>query len=102
MVQWLRLCTSTARGAGLILGQETKIPHATQCSQKTKIKYAAERIKVLRRARIQGVGEVSFRQKGRLEDKALLRIHRMIQLDKGFNLKNKMTPNVRLMKTSKT
>ena len=48
------------------------------------------------------MGGASFRQKGRLENKALLRIHRMIQLDKGFNLKNKMTPNVRLMKTSKT
>ena len=102
MVQWLRLCTSTARGVGLILGQETKIPHATQCSQKNIYIYAAERVKVLKRARIQGVGGVSFHQKGKLKDKALLRIHRMIQLNKGFNLKDKMTPNVRLMITSKT
>ena len=64
--------------------------------------YAAERVKVLKRARIQGVGGVSFHQKGKLKDKALLRIHRMIQLNKGFNLKDKMTPNVRLMITSKT
>ena len=27
-VQWLRLCASTAGGAGLIHGQGTKIPHA--------------------------------------------------------------------------
>ena len=34
-VQWLRLHTSTAGGVGLIPGQGTKIPHATQPS-KTK------------------------------------------------------------------
>ena len=28
MVQWLRLCTYTARGIGSISGQGTKIPHA--------------------------------------------------------------------------
>jgi len=28
VVQWLRLCTSKARGVGLILGQGTKIPRA--------------------------------------------------------------------------
>ena len=27
VVQWLRLCTSTAGGEGLIPGQGTKIPH---------------------------------------------------------------------------
>ena len=29
MFQWSRLCISTARGTGSILGQVTKIPHAT-------------------------------------------------------------------------
>ena len=48
------------------------------------------------------MGGVSFHQKGKLKDKALLRIHRMIQFNKGFNLKDKMTPNVRLMIKSKT
>ena len=33
-VQWLRLHTSTARGVGSIPGQGSKIPQATQCSQK--------------------------------------------------------------------
>ena len=33
-VQWLRLCASNARGEGSIPGRETKIPHATGCSQK--------------------------------------------------------------------
>ena len=37
MVQWLRLCTSTAGGMGLIPDQGTKILHATMSSQ-TKIK----------------------------------------------------------------
>ena len=32
--QWLRLQASTAGGNGLISGWGTKIPHATQCSQK--------------------------------------------------------------------
>ena len=77
--------------------------HMLHSAAKKKIYiYAAERVKVLKRARIQGVGGVSFHQKGKLKDKALLRIHRMIQLNKGFNLKDKMTPNVRLMITSKT
>ena len=40
VVQWLRLCTSTAGAVGSIPGQGTKIPHATKkiirCSQKKK------------------------------------------------------------------
>ena len=36
MVQWLRVCTSTAGVAGSIPGQETKIPHATWCRKKKK------------------------------------------------------------------
>ena len=35
-VQWLRLHTSIAGGIGLIPGLGTKIPHATQHSQKNK------------------------------------------------------------------
>ena len=34
-VQWLRLCASTAGGAGSIPGQGTTIPHAAWCGQKT-------------------------------------------------------------------
>ena len=34
VVQWLRLCGSTAGGTGSIPGQGTKIPPATWCSQK--------------------------------------------------------------------
>ena len=34
VVQWLRLQASTAGGVGSIPGQETKIPHAAQSSQK--------------------------------------------------------------------
>ena len=34
MVQWLRLRTSSARGAGSIPGRGMKIPHATWCCQK--------------------------------------------------------------------
>ena len=30
-VQWLRLCALSTRGAGLIPGQEAKIPHVTLC-----------------------------------------------------------------------
>ena len=37
MVQWLRLYTSSARGADLIAGWGTKIPHAAWCSQKKKV-----------------------------------------------------------------
>ena len=37
-VQWLRLRTSTAGGAGLISGQGTKIPHAAWRGQKKKKK----------------------------------------------------------------
>ena len=33
-VQWLRLCASSAGGAGLIPVQGTKIPHATESNQK--------------------------------------------------------------------
>ena len=33
-VQWLRLCASTAGGAGSIPGQETRIPHALGLGQK--------------------------------------------------------------------
>ena len=36
MVQWLRPCTSTAGDVGLILGGETKIPHAKQPKKKKK------------------------------------------------------------------
>ena len=35
-VQWLGLCTFTAKGPGLIPGWGNKIPQATQCSQKRK------------------------------------------------------------------
>ena len=38
MVQWLRSCTSTAGGVGLISGQGTKIPHAAQKNRKRKSK----------------------------------------------------------------
>ena len=37
-VQWLRLHTSSAGGAGLIPGQGTRIPHATRHSQKVRKK----------------------------------------------------------------
>ena len=35
-IQWLRLCASTAGGTGLIPGQGTKIPYATQYGKKKK------------------------------------------------------------------
>ena len=35
-VQWLRLCASTAGGAGSIPGQGSKILHASWCSQKKR------------------------------------------------------------------
>ena len=38
VVQWLGLCTPTARGKGLIPGWGTKILQATQCGQKIKKK----------------------------------------------------------------
>ena len=38
MVQWLRLRAFTAKGLGLIPDQGTKIPQATQRSQKNKTK----------------------------------------------------------------
>ena len=38
VIQWLRLCSSNAGGAGLILSQGTKIPHAEWWSQKKKKK----------------------------------------------------------------
>ena len=40
MVQWLKLCTSTAGRAGSIPGPGTKIPHAGRCSQKKKKIYS--------------------------------------------------------------
>ena len=36
MVQWLRFPGSNTEGTGLIPDQETKTPHAVQCSQKKK------------------------------------------------------------------
>ena len=36
MVQWLRLCPSTARDTGSIPGQGTKIPHAAWCEKERK------------------------------------------------------------------
>ena len=36
VVQWLRLCASTARGASSIPGWGTKIPHAAQPKKKKK------------------------------------------------------------------
>ena len=36
VVQWLRLCTSNARGTSLIPGWGTKIPHAVQYGQKIR------------------------------------------------------------------
>ena len=36
MIQWLRLHAPNAGGMGSILGQETKVLHAMQCSQKKK------------------------------------------------------------------
>ena len=38
MVQWLRVCVSTAWGRNLIPGWGTKIPHAFRCGQKKKKK----------------------------------------------------------------
>ena len=40
VIQWLRLCSSNAGGAGLILSQGTKIPHAEWWSQKKKKRQA--------------------------------------------------------------
>ena len=38
MVQWLRLCASTAGGLGLIPSWEAKIPHTMQVEQPKKKK----------------------------------------------------------------
>ena len=38
VVQWLGLCTFTAKGPGSVPGRGTKIPQAMQHSQKKKIK----------------------------------------------------------------
>ena len=38
VVQWLGLCAFTAEGPGSVSGQGTKIPQATQHSQKKKKK----------------------------------------------------------------
>ena len=38
VVQWLRLCTSTAGGVGLIPGQGTKLLHAIRHGQKINLK----------------------------------------------------------------
>ena len=35
-VQWLGLCTPTAKVPGSIPGQGTKIPHVMRCGQKKK------------------------------------------------------------------
>ena len=39
VVQWFRLQASSARATGLILGQGTKIPHATWMAQPKKNDY---------------------------------------------------------------
>lgn len=39
-VQWLRLCSSTAEGVGMIPGQGTKVPHAVQPAKKREKKEA--------------------------------------------------------------
>ena len=42
MVQWIRLHVPNAGGTGLILGQGTKIPYASQCGlEKKKIHFGA-------------------------------------------------------------
>ena len=38
VVQWLRLCISTAGGMGSIRSQGAKTPHAARCSVKNKNK----------------------------------------------------------------
>ena len=38
VVQWLRLCVSTAEGECLIPGQRTKVLYASGCGQKKKKK----------------------------------------------------------------
>ena len=43
-VKWLRLCASTARGAGSIPGQGTKIPHALCYGQNIKGKNSKQKI----------------------------------------------------------
>ena len=44
VVQWLSVWASNARGAGLIPGQETKIPHAAWCNQKEGKKKVDSRV----------------------------------------------------------
>ena len=43
VAQWLRLCTSSAGGRGSILGQGTKIPHASHAPPPKKRKKAERR-----------------------------------------------------------
>ena len=57
VIQWLRLCPSTARGTGSILGQGTKIPHATWCGQKIKKK---KRKKLKRKSPLSCQGNMVF------------------------------------------
>ena len=52
-VQWLRLCTSNAGGAGLIPGWGTKIPHATWYGQKLKKKNTQKNQKISVREDVQ-------------------------------------------------
>ena len=44
MVQWLRLCASTAGGLGLIPSWEAKIPHTMQVEQPKKKKKIVEKM----------------------------------------------------------
>ena len=46
MVQWLRLCASTAGGTGSIPGQGTEIPHAVQPKQQIKIHKHNTKLKI--------------------------------------------------------
>ena len=47
MIQWLGVHVSTARGMGSIPGQGSKIPQATQCSQKERKKEMKKEKKTL-------------------------------------------------------
>ena len=44
--QWLRLLASTAQGTDSIPGWGTKIPHAVRCSQKKKIFFFFNKMKM--------------------------------------------------------